>query len=66
MTYVYVQFSDGAIATEGIGGPNGEDLTVRQRMILERAYVGPASGGWRAHLDGVCFYTKHDVIMMSS
>ena len=58
----YMAFSDTPMSLRGIGGENGEQLTVRQKMIMSKAGVslGPqdwegadARGQWRPHLDGV-------------
>jgi hypothetical protein len=59
----YMAFSEAPMNLRGIGGDNGEQLTVRQKMILSKAGVSLGAqdweepdgtgGQWRPHLDGV-------------
>ena len=59
----YMAFSENPMSLDGVGGPNGEELSVRQKMIMAKAGVSlspqeweePGGGGgqWRPHLDGV-------------
>lgn len=59
----YMAFSEEPMSLRGIGGENGEQLTIRQKMIMSKAGVslspqeweepGNKGGQWRPHLDGV-------------
>ena len=59
----YMAFSSDPMSLQGIGGDGGEELSVRQKMIVAKAGVSLGAqewehesrveSQWRPHLDGI-------------